>query len=356
MFNSIMWKYIDEEKEALTNVLKQKETQEVAKQLKEKGYTSIYFVAHGSSYNASVSLTDFFTRMTGLRAFAYPPENFIMNCTNIYKEDNPLLIGISQTGTSRGVLEAIAKSKEASVSSLGLTSVKNSKITTYANHHLYFDCGEEDSNAKTKGYSSTLLILILLAIYLGLENGTIDLQVVEDVKQEIKESINQLDDLKKHVIKCLDQFEYGKEVKDFYVIGTGMNFGTAQEGQLKMMETLCIPTMFNNLGEFPHGMHRSINRNSSVVLLQIGDCFEDDMKNTWNFLKEATNKPILITTKEKETENELIINIPYYRYTESILLTVLLIQIISCYVPEVNGLEPNRPSNELYVKQVDTRI
>ncbi len=38
----------------------------------------------------------------------------------------------------------------------------------------------------------------------------------------------------------------------------------AQEGQLKLMETMCIPTMFNDIGEFSHGMHRSIERGSSV--------------------------------------------------------------------------------------------
>ena len=56
-------------------------------------------------------------------------------------------------------------------------------------------------------------------------------------------------------------------MQDLYVLGTGMNYGTAMEGQLKLMETMCIPTMYNDLEEFSHGMHRSIGRGSSVLLL-----------------------------------------------------------------------------------------
>ena len=56
-------------------------------------------------------------------------------------------------------------------------------------------------------------------------------------------------------------------MESLYVIGNGMHFGTAMEGQLKMMETQCIPSMFNDLGEFSHGMHRALTIDSNVILI-----------------------------------------------------------------------------------------
>ncbi len=47
---------------------------------------------------------------------------------------------------------------------LTLTNVKDSPMDTLGNHQLYH-CDEEDSNAKTKGYSCTLLLLMLIGIY-----------------------------------------------------------------------------------------------------------------------------------------------------------------------------------------------
>ncbi len=56
-------------------------------------------------------------------------------------------------------------------------------------------------------------------------------------------------------------------MKDIYVIGDGMQFGSCLEGQLKLMETMCMPTMFNDILEFSHGMHRSLNTSSHVLVL-----------------------------------------------------------------------------------------
>lgn len=51
-------------------------------------------------------------------------------------------------------------------------------------------------------------------------------------------------------VSWLKDASYGKDMKDIYVIGDGMQFGSCLEGQLKLMETMCMPTMFNDILEF----------------------------------------------------------------------------------------------------------
>ena len=63
------------------------------------------------------------------------------------------MIGISETGTSRGVLEVLEQMKDKGFTLLTLTNVKDSPMDTLGDYTLHYHCDEEDSNAKTKGYS-----------------------------------------------------------------------------------------------------------------------------------------------------------------------------------------------------------
>ena len=51
MFNSIMWKYIEEETEVLSSIAKNEEMEQIIPQFSE--IDALYIVAHGSSYNAA---------------------------------------------------------------------------------------------------------------------------------------------------------------------------------------------------------------------------------------------------------------------------------------------------------------
>ena len=59
-------------------------------------------------------------------------------------------------------------------------------------------------------------------------------------------------------------------MKDFYIVGSGMNYGLALEAQIKMMETMCIPTCAVDSEEFSHGTHRSINRDTTMLVIRTG--------------------------------------------------------------------------------------
>ena len=111
MFESIMWKYMDEERKLLSDLIEKEEIKNKIRQI--DGTRSIYFVAHGSSYNAAMSIAPFITRLTGIRTYVYTPSNFRYNAISIDEEDKAYtrVLGISQTGTSRGVLEALEDAK-----------------------------------------------------------------------------------------------------------------------------------------------------------------------------------------------------------------------------------------------------
>lgn len=348
---SIMWTYIAQEKEKMLRLFEEKQIQKVAE--KYQNIKAIYITAHGSSYNAAVSVSDFIAQQGHLRCYCYTPCHLLYQQHSLWNEnpDTTLVIAISQTGTSTGVLQAVEEVKKRGFHTLGITAVMDSKITQISEDILNLHCGEELSNAKTKGYSCTLLTLLLLGVALGKQYNTIESQKIYN---EIHISIMATDALINQVYAWCEENQMGKDMQDFYVIGYGYHFGTALEGQLKVMETMCIPTMFNDLMEFSHGMHRSINRDSTILLIKAGESLEEMMETTYQYLKTICAHVYMIDTMKQDDDSHRLY-LPHYEATHSLLNITTALQIISVYAPEYNGLDPNAAINEEYTEIVSTR-
>ena len=351
---SIMWKYMSEETEVLTNLLNNKDNLKDIDKL--KNVEAIYFVAHGSSYNAAMSISSLLSKLCHIRVYVYNPSSFIYECHSIRFEDikTTLVCVISQTGTSSGVIEAGEKAIDLGFKLLSITNVVDSPIDKMSNYHLYLECGEEDSNAKTKGYSSTLLLIMLLAIDLAYSKELISNSQRYEYLDSLKDEINTIKDVQTKVFNYCESNSYGINMNHLYVIGNGINHGSSMEGMLKLMETMCIPTMYSDIDEFSHGMHRSVNDKSSIVMLVDDEC-RDKMINSYKYFKDKNyNVLVLNTGKELGYSDEIYLGKD--SFDSSVLLVISAIQVISAFVPEKNGLDPNRNANDDYTSCMHTRV
>jgi glucoselysine-6-phosphate deglycase len=357
MRSSIMWHYIDQEQEVLTKLIQSNQTDAYAEK-KGLALKTVYFVAHGSSYNAAVSVLSCFAKNAGLRAYAYTPGNFCLGFSPVALEDpaSTLVVVISQTGTSSGAIEALDYAKKLGLNTLSITAVEGSPLAVKADHTLYLMCGEEDSNAKTKGYSATLTLLMQMALSIGCINRTIDKVQKQAGFDEISQMVQCIPEIFEKALQFCRSTRFGENMSDLYVLGSGINFGTAQEGQLKHMETMCIPTMFNDIGEFSHGMHRSITEKSSVLLIKSDDDMKDLIEKSYQYLKDITSHVWLIDATGSDILEPNRLNLPSFAKTQSVLLTALTIQVMSVYSPELNGNDPNRNAHDDFTVVVKTRL
>ena len=356
MSRSIMWDYIAQEPETLALLLGSGQTDNYAGT--EKNIEAIYFVAHGSSFNAAVTVSDFFTRMTGIRVYAMTPGNFMHGGSNAAaeKKERTVIAVISQTGTSSGAVDTLAMVRDQGFRTLAVTATAGSPVEELADKCLYLMCGPEDSNAKTKGYSATLLLLIMLAVSIGRMNGHISSELADVCLEEARGMVSCIGPVIRQAEAFCEQNAFGKELNDLYVLGSGMNFGTAQEGQLKHMETCCIPTMFNDIGEFSHGMHRSITERSSVLLIRTKDRDDTLTLQAYRYLKGITEHVWMIDAAGETFDDGSVLSIPCFMNTQSVLLTTLCIQVMSVYAPEKTGLDPNRDAHNDFTDYVGTRV
>ncbi len=354
---SIMWEYIDEETAVLKNILLHDDVQKVIDKI-DKGIEAVYFVSHGSSNNAAVAVSNFLAHYAKIRVYCYTPANILYNCATLdyEKRSKSLVISISQTGTSRGTLEAVEKVKSLGFPVLGITNVKNSPLDKLADISLLLNCGEECSNAKTKGYSATLMVLLCLSLAIARKKGYMTLAEANNITSELNDSVDELSNIAEKTVKWCEMTKFGKNIENIFVLGYGMNYGTALEGQLKLMETMCIPTMFNDMEEFSHGMHRAINKDSSVILINTEHHCKDLTNKTFSYLQGKTDKLLMINASEDEFANQKIISIKNHPLTQSILGITLVIQILSVAIPELNGMDPNVDANNDYTECMKTRI
>lgn len=354
---SIMWKYIAQEPDVLGTLLEEGNIGRFAAGVGEK-LEAIYFVAHGSSYNASATVSDFIARNGGVRVYVCTPANFQYNMYTILREERKrvLVAAISQTGTSSGVIEALRTANKLGFRTLGITDAADSPVEREADYVLKLGCGTEDSNAKTKGYSATLVLLMRLALSLGREKGILDEAFEKAVLAELRGQIEQLPRITEQIRAWCERADYGSRMRELYVLGYGMNYGTAMEGQLKLMETMCIPTMFNDIGEFSHGMHRAITRESSVLLLRTYHPLQELTEETFRYLQTVTGQVLMLDAAGDFPESENRILIPAWPLTQSLLLMTLAVQVLSVSAPEQIGKDPNRDAHNDFTEVVHTRV
>lgn len=354
MEQSIMWQYMAEEAVLLKRLMEDGEVKTKVSAFQDM--EALYIVAHGSSYNAANAVAPMLSKLCHIRTYVYTPSNFIHNVHALTWESRAKtwVCGISQTGTSRAVLEAVKQAKNDGFALLGITNTVNSPMEQISDVCCHLQCGEENSNAKTKGYSSTLILLWKITLELAERNQHISQEMGAAIRKELNEQIAYLPQLQKQMREWCEQHHYGEHMEHLYVIGNGINFATAMEGMLKLMETMCIPTMYSDIEEFSHGMHRSVKEHSYLIFLQDGTDAEA-MDKTYTYFHEQGCHMLMLNGANTAIKENVITWKPF-PFTASVLLFTAAIQVISAFVPESLGMDPNRNANDDYTDCVSTRI
>ena len=354
MFDSIMWQYLKEEPLRLRELL----ASDFSTQQKEilSQADCIYITAHGSSYNAALTIGPLFAETAGIRVYAYTPSAFRHHACTWTKEPakTTLVLGISQTGTSRGILEALEYAREQGFSTACITNNPDAPIVRLSKTAFYLACGEEHSNAKTKGYSCTLLILLKMAMELALRKQHINTETKDLFQQHLLEEIGSLESVMDAALSWCSANHFADQFDHLYVLGSGLHAGTAMEGSLKLMETMCVPAMYSDLTEFSHGMHRSVKKTSRVILIRSSaDRDQADVIFQWMLEHEV---PVLVINTTERLDDPHVINLPEDSFGESVLSAAAVLQTISVFIPETNGFDPNRPANDDMTAAAKTRV
>ena len=312
-------------------------------------YKKITIVGCGSAYHAGLVSKYLFENYANIETNVEMASEY--RYKKIFPSSDELVILISQSGETADTLEALRKSKEYNIDTLGIINVLSSSIARESDKVIYCLAGCEIAVATTKAYLAQVLILSLLALLLSYERNTI-------TKEEANNYLKDLFKLKKDTKEIIDNKDYYKEIaKDFYkdremfFIGRGIDYALCMEASLKMKEISYIHSEAYAAGELKHGTISLIENNMVVFGIVTNSSIANKTISNLKETKARGSKMILVTTKEIANSIEdsssyrFIITVNNLNPIFQSLTIITTLQLISYYVALLKGENIDQPRN-----------
>jgi glucosamine--fructose-6-phosphate aminotransferase (isomerizing) len=212
--------------------------------------------------------------------------------------------------------------------------------------------GPEIGVASTKAFTSQLVALHLLAIYLGQIRGPLK---PEAARPHIA-ALTQLPLLIEHTLKCEPLTEeiakrfYQRS--DFLYLGRGINYPIALEGALKLKEISYIHAEGYPAGEMKHGPIALIDEDMPVVTIAPDDHVFEKMIGNIQEVKARGGSVIAVTNEGNEQikhlldrKEDFLITVPKTHPLLTPVLMVLPLQLLAYHIAIRRGCDVDQPRN-----------
>jgi len=231
---------------------------------------------------------------------------------------------------------------------LSLTNVPDSKLDWLDSFTLYNQAGEEKALAATKTYTSQILLLVLITLYLGKLQRKITpilrIKIINEIIR-LRKKINQI--LKQNVNLQIVANRYYK-LDDLLILGKNYQYASALEAGLKLKETTYMHAESFALGEFLHGpVAISDKKHPCLVFAPTGRNYKE-AKEMIKKLKKLKKKVIVITTQGNRQLIKIADKVIYVPKTLNLfnpILSIIPIQILAYHIAVLKGINPDKPRN-----------
>jgi len=239
--------------------------------IQQPDFERVYFVGCGTSlYNGQVAKYAI-EQIAGLAAEAIPAFTFSKYVQSKVLGPKTLVVGISTTGGTPAVCEAIEHARQAGARTLAVTAYTDSPVTRLAEGTILTGGQSDSMSVKTSSYVQALIALYVLAIRLGeVGAGSGDGKAAEskDWRFQIAKAGERaamfLDRQRGEIQHLAQQFTAASRV---FVLGCGPNCGTAEEASLKVIEMAKMHAEAQELENFLHGRLREVDQVNPLFLI-----------------------------------------------------------------------------------------
>ena len=311
-----------------------------------KNINRIHIIACGSAWHAAI------VGKYVIEDYARIPVE--VDLASEFRYRNPILdkndvcIIISQSGETADTLAALREAKRQGIRILAIVNVVGSSIARESDDVLYTWAGPEIAVATTKGYSTQVALMYLLAMKFGQARGHLS-------AEEVKKLTAELELVPSYIEKLLTMDEELKELakahahaNDVFVIGRGIDYAVALEGSLKLKEISYIHSEAYAAGELKHGTISLIEEGTLVVAIATQDPLYEKLVSNVKEVK-ARGAYVVAIAKEGNTEiaevADKVIYIPQINDKFTASLNVIPMQIFSYYVAIERGCDVDMPRN-----------
>lgn len=264
-------------------------------------------------------------------------------------DKDTLVVVVSQSGETADTLAALREARRRGSRVVAITNVIASSVAREADDIIYTWAGPEISVASTKAYTTQLVAIYLLALYLAQERNTLAAGNIKEILDELKAIYSKATEILEDNVEPIKQFaEKYHKAEDTFFIGRGLDYAVALEGSLKLKEISYIHAEAYAAGELKHGTLALIVENIPVIALATQQSLFDKMVSNIKEVK-ARDASVIALAMEGHTEVEKVADqVMYIPKTHQVLapiLTVIPLQLLAYYMSVARGCDVDKPRN-----------
>jgi glucosamine--fructose-6-phosphate aminotransferase (isomerizing) len=316
-------------------------TVEMAREVKR-----VYFIACGTSFHASLAGRHWVEQLARVPAQCELASEVRYRSPVFSPGD--LVVAVSQSGETADTLAALKAAREQGAKVLAVSNVLDSAIPRAADGALYTHAGPEIGVASTKAFTTQLVAMLMLAVFLGRSRESLSadaaravLSALVRVPHEIRRTLTFADE-----VLAVARKWHG--VSHMLYLGRGLGYPIALEGALKLKEISYVHAEGYAAGEMKHGPIALIDENMPTVVVMPQDSHYEKTLSNLQEVRAREGRVIAVATegdpRAKELADDLLI-VPSAPEVILPLLTCIPLQLLAYYVADLKGTDVDQPRN-----------
>lgn len=307
------------------------------------GIDEIVMCACGTSYHAALTANYLFERVAKIRTKVEVASEFRYKDPVLRK--NSLFIVISQSGETADTLEALKIAKNAGLKTLAICNVDNSSIVRHADNTLLTRAGIEKGVASTKAFSTQVITLWLVVLYLANLNKTAS---KDEISNEIKTIIKipkVLEvplNLQEKLHRLSKHYLHGH---GFFFIGRDVFYPLALEGALKLKEISYLHAEGYASGEMKHGPIALVDEKLYTIALMPENMLYEKTRSNVEEIVARDGFVFALSPKEFDLSDDFIKTSKQDHYMSEFFEMLVILQIFALEVAIRLGNDVDMPRN-----------
>lgn len=242
----------------------------------------IVFVACGTSYHACVAARATIEQVGEVAVVLELASDLLDRQSPIFHDDSCVLVG--QSGETADTLQALEYAKSRGAMCIGIPNTVGSAISRATHCGIPQKAGYEIGVASTKAYTSHIVCVTMMALFLS---G--DSMGRRQRQEEIVSGSRSLPASERSpgaglgcidaAISPKDQHTLAKDTSSLLCFGRGADYATALEAALKMNEVALIHSEGILAGEMKHGPLALVEENMPIIVIATADAVYEKMKS-----------------------------------------------------------------------------
>ena len=309
-------------------------------------FSKIYIVACGTAYHAGLVGKYIIEKLVRVPVEVDVASEFRYRDPLV--DENTLFIAISQSGETLDTLAALREAKSKGARVLSVVNVVGSSVARESDDVFYTWAGPEIAVASTKAYTTQLMCMYMLALYMGLEKGTIDRDYYDQFIRDLQKMPEKLEEFLKKASQIEDEAKQLYNREQVFFIGRGLDSAVSYEGSLKLKEISYINSFAIAAGELKHRTIALMEPGTLVIALACQDFLYEKMVSNIQEIKARGAYVMAIAKDGNESiakHSDKMIYIPECRDEITPLISVVPLQLFAYYVAKERGCNIDKPKN-----------